>query len=108
MDKVCECYHVVEAGTWLERSECWGTKERDVCSCGGDEAHCTFYPEKARAADPKHKCPFRKRTHYECGQNSGSGYPISWVATEEFEDCIGEECQVFVQERYDTRCGMCR
>lgn len=27
------------------REECWGTKEREVCSCGGDTTKCTFYPE---------------------------------------------------------------
>jgi len=28
-----------------EVSECWGTKERDVCGCGGNKNRCTFYPE---------------------------------------------------------------
>lgn len=27
------------------RSVCWGTKERDECSCDGDRARCDFYPE---------------------------------------------------------------
>ena len=53
----CDCYH-----TQLERrckyhitgepvyydtevSVCWGTKERDRCSCNGDESKCDFYPE---------------------------------------------------------------
>ena len=31
--------HDVEVGV------CWGTKECDECSCGGDRAKCDFYPE---------------------------------------------------------------
>ena len=27
------------------RDECWGTKEREVCACGGDRRKCTFYPD---------------------------------------------------------------
>ena len=40
MDK-CECYHV-EYG----KTECWGTKECEVCNCEGDTNKCDFYPEK--------------------------------------------------------------
>lgn len=28
-----------------EFSECWGTKERDECSCGGDRMRCDFYSD---------------------------------------------------------------
>lgn len=43
-------------GDVLYRKECRcrGTKEQDVCSCGGDELKCDFYPEKRK---PK-PCPF--------------------------------------------------
>ena len=27
-------------------SKCNGTKERDVCDCGGNPLNCSFYPEK--------------------------------------------------------------
>lgn len=30
------------------RSVCWGTKETDECSCGGDPRKCDFYPEKRK------------------------------------------------------------
>lgn len=52
---VCHCYHEREAIIgWKSAtqplttivSECWGTRERDRCSCGGDESKCDFYPEK--------------------------------------------------------------
>ena len=40
----CSCWNENDYG--LER--CWGTKERDVCDCGGDKRKCNFnlYPEK--------------------------------------------------------------
>lgn len=34
---------------------CYGTKECDECSCGGDPAKCDFYPEK------REKCTFDDR-----------------------------------------------
>ena len=30
------------------RDECWGTKEREACMCGGDESRCDFYPYKRK------------------------------------------------------------
>jgi hypothetical protein len=61
----CDCYH-----TQIERKYtyhitgepvyydaevgvCWGTKERDECSCGGDEAKCDFYPSVRKRAEIK-------------------------------------------------------
>lgn len=52
--KKCECYHEVIReiyNHYLNRTltakegECWGTKERDICSCQGDKCKCDFYPE---------------------------------------------------------------
>lgn len=45
----CSCYYVQQYyanGHWCdERQECWGTRERDECSCGGDRTKCDFYPK---------------------------------------------------------------
>lgn len=41
------------------------------------------------------ECPFRKRTIYSAGRNTGSGYPLEWITTEEFEECIGENCMAY-------------
>lgn len=41
--------------------ECWGTRERDRCNCGGDESKCNFYPEKrekAKEEKPEYKLDF--------------------------------------------------
>lgn len=60
----CNCWHVNE--NWLldqmtgkmrafPRFECWGTRERDQCSCGGDPSKCDFYPEKRAKVKDKLK-----------------------------------------------------
>lgn len=52
--KKCECYHEVIRETYIpsldrifvaKEGECWGTKERDVCSCKGDKCQCDIYPD---------------------------------------------------------------
>ena len=45
----CSCYHD-EKNFLGKRGVCWGTKEREACSCGGDAAKCDFYPEKKSTA----------------------------------------------------------
>jgi hypothetical protein len=34
------------------KTVCYGTKEIDVCSCGGDKSKCNFYPEVRKKANP--------------------------------------------------------
>jgi len=52
---VCKCYHANKnflGGIGV----CWGTKEREACSCGGDEAKCDFYDyvrERAKSLSQK-------------------------------------------------------
>lgn len=38
----CKCYHA-DKNFLGEIGACWGTKEREPCSCRGDEAKCDFY-----------------------------------------------------------------
>lgn len=40
-------YHITGEPIYYdaEVSVCWGTKERDRCSCGGNRIKCDFYPE---------------------------------------------------------------
>ena len=47
----CDCYHERESGPHGVTSECWGTREREECSCHGYKELCTFYPER-RKTDP--------------------------------------------------------
>lgn len=37
----CRCYH-----TEYGKPQCWGTKEREECSCDGDKNKCNFYEWK--------------------------------------------------------------
>lgn len=39
----CKCYYS-EYGYGV----CWGTKEREACSCGGDRSLCDHYPESRK------------------------------------------------------------
>ena len=39
----CTCYH--QHGL---KFLCYGTKEMEECSCGGDTSKCNFYPEKRK------------------------------------------------------------
>ena len=54
----CDCYHTeirrrytynqftgAPIGHDIEIGVCWGTKECEQCSCGGDTCKCDFYPE---------------------------------------------------------------
>lgn len=47
----CSCYYEIKIPTTRPtRCECWGTKEREACSCGGDRNKCDFYEDvRARA-----------------------------------------------------------
>lgn len=54
----CNCYHernvtryngIFGMQNYLE-GYCTGTKECEACSCEGDQAKCSFYPEKRKAA----------------------------------------------------------
>ena len=68
MENKCDCYHVQQkkrytfhpiTGQAIENnvgiSVCWGTRERDECSCGGDKAKCDFYPEVREKAIQEQK-----------------------------------------------------
>ena len=47
-DAKCDCYH--PDGGYNNAPCCWGTKEKDACSCGGDRSKCDFYPENRKGA----------------------------------------------------------
>ena len=52
----CDCYETrtYTAGPWKNNylyGVCLGTREVEMCNCGGDESKCTFYPEKRKAAE---------------------------------------------------------
>lgn len=83
--EICDCYNVrtrartIFGGAFRvdERyGVCYGTKECDECSCGGDPAKCDFYPEKRRRAEESHKndhnnlCQKEDKTTTSCVENN--------------------------------------
>ena len=42
------------------RFRCYGTKEMEECTCGGDTRRCDFYPEKRSVRAALRPCPFCK------------------------------------------------
>lgn len=42
----CDCF-VKENG----KAVCYGTREKDECSCGGNKAYCNFYPHVREKVD---------------------------------------------------------
>ena len=48
----CKCYHD-DLNFLGKRGVCWGTKECEACSCGGDESKCDFYQCVRDRARPK-------------------------------------------------------
>lgn len=62
----CDCYHIESETRWFVDGDgcavrgtinvprCWGTKECDVCDCGGDKSKCNFYERvRIEAAEEK-------------------------------------------------------
>lgn len=45
----CKCYHA-ERNFLGKIGVCWGTKECEACSCGGEESKCDFYDYVRRRA----------------------------------------------------------
>lgn len=64
----CNCYHEYPnnyRSAYGDVGVCYGTKECDPCSCGGDESKCDFYPEKRKKKcqfylEPENACMDRK------------------------------------------------
>lgn len=52
MDR-CSCWKEHQSEYDIDR--CFGTKEMDACSCGGDRRKCDFYPEVRNEAILEHR-----------------------------------------------------
>lgn len=48
----CECWRETPNRKCVD-AECFETRERDACSCGGDQMKCDFYPEIREKANIK-------------------------------------------------------
>lgn len=71
--KKCEAYHTRERYIYdpyimtmkhtIVEGECWGTKERDTCHCGGDKCQCDIYPHVKEKALKEKQQQERKNQH---------------------------------------------
>lgn len=82
----CNCYHVTaymgysrdtDSTYNYERAECWGTKERETCRCGGDKSKCDFYPEIREKA----KKEFNTAEMWLAAQKDGETYVTDYHNT---------------------------
>lgn len=48
MIKECNCYEQYTDSLGKSFGRCLGTKEIEICGCGGDESKCNFYPERRK------------------------------------------------------------
>ena len=48
MIKECDCYEQYTDFLGKSAGRCLGTKEIEICSCGGNESKCDFYPERRK------------------------------------------------------------
>ena len=46
--KECDCYRQYTDCLGKSFGRCLGTKEIEICGCGGDESKCDFYPERRK------------------------------------------------------------
>lgn len=56
--KKCDCYR---DDLYSDRAICFGTKEMETCSCGGDEAKCDFYTEVREKAYSENTASIKDR-----------------------------------------------
>ena len=51
MKTECSCYRTLSSISGRKyQDRCTGTKEIDICSCGGDRTKCDFYPNVRKKA----------------------------------------------------------
>lgn len=90
---LCDCYRVRnEIKGWIDQdtpieeqvTRCFGTREADICTCGGDESKCNFYPSvRARAIKEKQENPETVKTLLDKVRQSVKSLDLSsWLSEE--------------------------
>lgn len=90
--KKCDCYHTQTKrqytynpitgdpiGHDVDIGVCWGTKECEECSCGGDETKCDFYPEVRQKALKEQEPKFGKWISVKNNNPNKNGYYLCWI-----------------------------
>lgn len=88
----CECYHEEEIFYPINKAtpRCYGTKEREVCSCGGDRGKCDFYihnEEEVKTMNTAEMWIEAQKTNktYQCGDIAYQK-DIGFVGSDDFAD----------------------
>ena len=100
--KKCNCYHIQSEKRYIydrntgepmpyivDQGVCFGTKECDHCSCGGDMTKCDFYPEVRKKAE-------KKEEKYVSGVPVNIGFLYDW-----YINSVGNESPVWTEEHID-------
>lgn len=56
--KECDSYRRYIDSLGKSFGRCLGTKEIEICNCGGDESKCDFYPERRKKSKKSKKPSF--------------------------------------------------
>lgn len=75
---------------------CFGTKECDECSCGGDETKCDFYSEVRKKAREERKSKFGEWISVEDRLPSKDSIPDNFIVVAK----VGDETVVDLAEMY--------
>ena len=87
----CDCYHTEPKtrytyhpitgspiGHNIEVGVCWGTRECEECSCGGEESKCDFYPEVRKNGRKKREPKFGEWISVDDYSPKKNGYYLCW------------------------------
>lgn len=85
---ICLCYHD-EQNFLHERGVCYGTKEKEPCSCGGNPVKCDFYEEVREK--------YIHQTNYDRLISKTPEELVKWIESIEpaacpFRDDHGDDC----------------
>lgn len=108
---MCDVYHDDETYGGV-RGVCWGTKEQEYCTCGGNPLRCDFYPELVEKTKDKYdvSCATCKRYGEEyddwCMKHCRSGVSFSSPNRENlplmWEEASEENIDVASKENQET------
>lgn len=95
----CKCWELQPKATYVgeyhgckiyrNKQICNGTREREECSCDGDESKCNFYPEKRKESKSMNtaemwiKAQEDGKTYYCCDVKYQKDIGLIEIATEE-------------------------
>jgi hypothetical protein len=98
----CKCY-CDSSDDWLGdgQAHCYGTKEIEICNCGGDKSKCDFYPEYRKENKNTMKYDIKVGDYVETVAgimgyvNRIAGNQFYWIVTN--RNNIPDSCEIGVE-----------